>query len=159
MNTDTFYALVSATCFTLVGLWWTVVESRKEWLKDNAMRSIAGGIYLSFLLPGVMSLLAEIGGTDKIFWRIIFGLTALIGIFFTFQLLRKTARTGQPGFFRRNLWLPLMTYTFILIIAAIPQIDIPGLKPLQIEGILLCLLILLAHGLVWDFMTEVRAEK
>ena len=30
----------------------------------------------------------------------------------------------------------------------------PGLQPLQVEAFLLCLLILIAHGLTWDFMTE-----
>ena len=29
MDLSTFYALMSATCFTLVGLWWTVIERRR----------------------------------------------------------------------------------------------------------------------------------
>ncbi len=29
MDVSTFYALFSATCFTLVGLWWTVVERNR----------------------------------------------------------------------------------------------------------------------------------
>jgi hypothetical protein len=158
MNTEAFYELVSGTCFVLVGLWWTVVESRKEWLKDRAMRALAGGVYFSFLLPGVMSLMAQIGGTDKLFWRIIFSLAALIGIVCTTLLLAR-ARTGtRAGFFRTNLWLPILVYSLILVVAVFPQIDFPTLKPLQMEGILLALLILLAHGLVWDFMTETRVS-
>jgi len=43
MDISTFYAIMAATCFTLVGLWWTVVKSKPEWL--------AGGVYAFFLIP------------------------------------------------------------------------------------------------------------
>ncbi len=52
MNTDTFYAITAATCFTLVGLWWSVVKDKPEWLKDEAKKRLAGGVYASFLIPG-----------------------------------------------------------------------------------------------------------
>jgi hypothetical protein len=32
MNTDSFYAFLSGICFALTGLWWSVVEHRKDWL-------------------------------------------------------------------------------------------------------------------------------
>jgi hypothetical protein len=56
MTLDNFYALLSGICFALTGLWWTVVEGRKDWLKNPELRSMAGGVYASFLIPGVMSL-------------------------------------------------------------------------------------------------------
>ena len=31
MDISTFYAVTSATCLGLVGLWWSVVEKRTEW--------------------------------------------------------------------------------------------------------------------------------
>ncbi len=154
MSVSAFYALVAGTCFTLTGLWWTVVKSHPEWMKDKAARSMAGGVYLSFLLPAVMSLLAQVGGDDKLIWRIIFAAAAALGILFTGRLILKTRRTGSPGFFRRNWWLSEVVYTVILVVALFPQISFPGLQPLQVEAFLLCLLILLAHGLTWDFMTE-----
>ena len=45
MDVSTFYALFSATCFTLVGLWWTVVERNRPWLRDPATRRRVGAIY------------------------------------------------------------------------------------------------------------------
>ena len=60
MDLSTFYALMSATCFTLVGLWWTVIERRPEWREEPRLRRLAGGTYLSFLLPGLMSMFAQI---------------------------------------------------------------------------------------------------
>jgi len=156
MNVSAFYALVAATCFTLTGLWWTVVKSRPEWIANAGLRSLAGGVYLSFLLPGVMSLLAEIGGDNKLIWRIIFVAAAGLGIIFTGRLILKTRSVGKPGFFRRNWWLVVAVYALILIVALLQGIlfVIPGLEPLQTEAFLLCLLILIAHGLTWEFMTE-----
>lgn len=31
MDISTFYALFSATCFTLLGLWWNVIQNNPEW--------------------------------------------------------------------------------------------------------------------------------
>jgi hypothetical protein len=43
----------------------------------------------------------------------------------------------------------------VLIFGAAPELADPlGLKPLQVEAILLALLILIAHGLTWEFMTQ-----
>ena len=80
MNTDAFYSIVSGICFALTGLWWTVVESRKDWIKDPQLRSLAGGVYASFLVPGVMSLGAQIGGDNKLVWRSVF-VVADAGVF------------------------------------------------------------------------------
>ena len=62
MDVSTFYALFSATCFTLTGLWWSVVEKHRHWLRDPGMRRRVGSVYLAFLLPALMGLFAQIGG-------------------------------------------------------------------------------------------------
>jgi hypothetical protein len=41
MDIQTFYAFTAGICFTLVGLWWNVVQNKKEWLKDAALREMA----------------------------------------------------------------------------------------------------------------------
>jgi hypothetical protein len=33
------------------------------------------------------------------------------------------------------------------------------MQPLQVEGILLVILIIIAHGLAWEFMTEAQTKK
>ncbi|MEP7333095.1 MAG: hypothetical protein ABI692_13505 [Terracoccus sp.] len=47
MNVSTFYALFSATCFTLVGLWWGVVQRDIRWVRDPAQRRAIVGVYLA----------------------------------------------------------------------------------------------------------------
>ena len=66
MDVSTFYAVTAATCFTLVGLWWSVVKDHPEWLKDETTKRLAGGVYASFLIPALMSMGAQVGGEGNI---------------------------------------------------------------------------------------------
>lgn len=156
MTLDSFYAIVSGTCFALVGLWWGVVQFNKNWLKNDETRALAGGIYLSFLIPGVMSLIAQVSGDNKLIWRATFVIAAALGMFFTVRLIMKTRTAPGPiGPFRRYRWIVIVLYLLVLIFGAAPELADPlGLKPLQVESILLSLLILIAHGLTWEFMTQ-----
>ncbi|MER7817606.1 hypothetical protein [Streptomyces sp. NPDC096153] len=36
MDVSTFCALFAATCFTLVGLWWNVVQGHDDWMRRRA---------------------------------------------------------------------------------------------------------------------------
>ena len=53
MDINTFYAITAAACFTLVGLWWSVVKYKSEWLKGEATERLAGGVCASFLIPAL----------------------------------------------------------------------------------------------------------
>lgn len=155
MNLDAFYTVLTGICFALTGLWWTVVESRKDWLKNPQLRSLAGGVYASFLIPGVMSLGAQIGGDNKLIWRAVFASAALVGIFFTTRLLVHMSKLPQPGFFTRSRWLVILVYLLVLVLGVYPELAAPtGLKPIQVEAFLLCLIILTGHGLAWEMMTR-----
>ena len=159
MNLDNFYAILSGICFALTGLWWTVVEGRKDWLKNPELRSMAGGVYASFLIPGVMSLGAQIGGENKLVWRSIFAIAALTGMFFTTRLLGKLRKLPDPGFFVRSRWLIILLYAVVLILGIYPELANPtGLKPIQVEAFLLCIIVLTGHGLAWEIMTRKPAE-
>jgi hypothetical protein len=158
MNANEFYSLFSATCFGMVGLWWNVVQARKDWLKDEGLKTIAGGVYLSFLIPGLMGLGAQIGGSDGLFWRFVFAVGAGFGMFYTFRLMTKTRNVPYPGPFRRNRWLALVLYGFILLGSLGFDLVFTwvGIQPIAVEAFWLCLIILLGHGLAWEFLTEVR---
>jgi heme exporter protein D len=159
MDINTFYAVTSATCFTLVGLWWSVVKSKTEWLKDEATRRLAGGVYASFLIPALMSLGAQIGGENRFVWQAIFTIAALLGIVYTTRLMRKTHNAVPQGTVSRNRWIIPVLYAFVLLFAIFPGIAIMlGLQPLQLEGVLLCVLILVAHLTTWEFMVT-QAQK
>jgi len=158
MDINTFYAVTAGTCFTLVGLWWSVVKSKTEWLKDEATCRLAGGVYASFLIPAVMSLGAQIGGTNQIVWRVIFTIAALLGIIDAVSLMLKV-HNPVKGTFSNNRWLIPLLYLFVLWFAIFPDTASRlGLQPLQMEGLLLCALILIAHLITWEFMTT-QAQK
>ena len=102
MSLENFYAILAGIYFALTGLWWTVVEGRKDWLKDPEMCGLAGGVYASFLIPGIMSLGAQIGGDNKLVWRSVFVIAALSGLIFTTRLPARLRKAPQPGFFARS---------------------------------------------------------
>jgi len=160
MSVDSFYQVVSAVCFALTGLWWSVVEGRKDWLKDPGMRSLAGGVYASFLIPGTMSLGAQIGGASTLVWRIIFAIAALLGVYFTIKLMNRVKYVVTPGFFARSRWLVILVYALVLLFGLFPGLAAPiGLKPLQVEAFMLCFIILNGHGLAWEMMTHKTEES
>lgn len=154
MDLGTFYALMAGTCFTLVGLWWTVVERHPTWKTDRLKRKLAGGTYLSFLLPGLMATLAQISPDTPLLWRVSFGACAIVGLGSTIQLLRIDQAT-TTGPFRRFRWIVAVLYLVILVLGVAPELARgAGITPLVVGSILLVLLIVIAHGLTWEFMME-----
>jgi hypothetical protein len=154
MDINTFYAVTSATCFTLVGLWWSVVRSKPEWLANEVTRRLAGGVYASFLVPALMSLGAQLSGTNHLIWQGIFIVAAVGGIWFSSRLIQVTRNANPNGAFSRNSWTVPLLYGIVLLFAVFPGLArIFGLEPLQMEGLLLCLLILIAHAITWEFIT------
>jgi uncharacterized membrane-anchored protein len=160
MNVQSFYALMTGTCFGLVGLWWNVVRARPEWAKDEQLRTLAAGVYLSFLIPGLMSLVAQVSGDNRLIWRVTFALAAGLGIYYTTRLIRKTRGAAPRTSFYRNRWGTVVLYVFVLVFALFPGLALViELQPLQMEGILLAGLMLIAHGLTWDFLMVPAPEK
>ncbi|MHA5047943.1 hypothetical protein [Streptomyces sp. SD15] len=151
MDITTFYALFSATCFTLVGLWWNVVQRRADWMRDPAQRRVVGGVYLSFLLPAVMGLFAQVGGTEQPqVWRAAFIAIAVVGCVCTVRLL---ARTGGDDFVAWQQAGSTLLYALIAVVGAFPELaGHVGLRPIQAEALMLIALIILGHALVWRFI-------
>ena len=107
-----------------------------------------------------MSLAAQIGGENKLIWRSIFVIAALLGMYFTARLIALTRSYGKPGFFRRNRWFVILLYLFVLIFGAFPTLAAPlNLSALQVESFLLSILVLLGHGLAWEFMVETPVQS
>lgn len=161
MDITAFYSLVAGTCFTLVGLWWNVVQSHKEWFDDESTRALAGGVYSSFLIPGVMALGAQVGGSSNLIWQLVFVLAAGMGMWTTTKLIWKTRNLKGKALFRLKNCLVIFLYGLVVIFGIAPGLGttLTGLNALQIEGILIAILILIAHGLVWEFMTDAQTRK
>src|SRR5437763_15002339 len=72
MLTD-FYIAFGTVCFTLLGLWLIVVQTRHaEWRGVAAYRRRAYGVALHFSLPGLMSLLSLVNPASMTLWRVSF---------------------------------------------------------------------------------------
>ena len=153
MDISTFYAVTSATCFTLVGLWWSVVKDKADWFKDEAKKRLAGGVYASFLIPAIMSLAAQIGVDGQFIWRGIFVIASGAGLVYSARLIKLTSE-ANPN--RAVLsWIVPVLYGFMLffaVFAGLPRLI--GLHALQLEALLLSGLILCAHILAWEFSTS-----
>ncbi len=120
---------------------------------------MAGGIFLAFLIPALMSLGAQIGGDNKLVWRGVFVTATLLGGFFSVRLILATRQNSAGGFSRNTRWLSVLLYGVILIVALFPDLGKPfGLTGLQVEAFLICFLLLLGHGLAWDFLTQSKVE-
>lgn len=155
MDLSAFYSLVAGTSFTLVGLWWVVVQSRPEWRESADRRRLAGGTYLSFLLPGLMATLAQVSPDTPLLWRISFGACALVGLWSTVRLLSRERSAPIVGPFRRFRWVAVLLYLAILVLGVSPELArAAGWTPLVVGAVLLVLLVVLAHGLTWDFLME-----
>ena len=156
MNVSTFYALFSTTCLALVGLWWGVVDRRRDLTGDAAGRRAAGGVYLSFLLPGLMGLFAQVGQTSPAVWRAAFLLLALVGCGSTLTLVRREAGARQPGFFAANRWLVALAYAVVAVVAVLPASALAGvgLAPVQGAALGLIVVVLLGHGLAWELLLD-----
>lgn len=159
MDVSGFYALLTATCFTLVGLWWNVVQNKKEWHTNRVQRELASGIYLSFLIPGLMSMVAQVGVDNRIIWQAAFAVAAILGIFHTSRINHLTKELAPGGLFHRNRWAYPVIYFCILVFAIFPGLaSLLGLGGLQMEAILIAGLLLIGHGLTWEFLTNPNTE-
>lgn len=155
MDIQAFYAFMAGICFTLVGLWWNVVKSKPRWKEDATLRKLALGVYLSFLIPGLMSMAAQIGIENPLIWRLSFVVASVLGIIYTSRISARTRKAIPNGKFHSKRWGILVLYVLILFFAVIPGFSqFLGLKALTLEGLLVIGLLLIGHGLTWEFLME-----
>lgn len=156
---DAFYETVTTFSFTLLGLWWAVIQFRYEaWIVNSARRRLAHAIHLSFLVPGVMSLGAMLTGDEPLIWRGTFIVASLVGLVATLIGLVTITRQTLPGwFFRVAQGGAACIYALILIVALYPDV-LPALgwslRPLQLEGIFVSLLVTVGVSIAWAALTS-----
>jgi hypothetical protein len=154
MDTNTFYAFTSATCFALVGLWWTVVKDRPKWFEDESMRRMSGGVFSSFLIPALMSMCALVGGDVRLIWQLVFVLAAVVGVYFSSRLIKTAKQVNPAGIYGKYGWFVPFLYALVLLFSLIPGLaGLMSLQPLQLEGFLLAGLVLAGHLLAWEFIS------
>ncbi|MFL5820942.1 MAG: hypothetical protein ACJ76S_09720 [Solirubrobacteraceae bacterium] len=154
---DDFYKTVAGISFTLLGLWWVVVQLKyKEGAGDPTRRRHAYGVMMYFLLPGVMTLVSAVNSDHlSLLWRIAFGVAAALGLLeIALYWLTPGLKTATATALR---WCAFVVYAFILVVAIHPMLPVQvglGLAPREAEAILVGLLIVVGVNLAWLGLTE-----
>ena len=153
MLTD-FYISFSAICFTLLGLWLIVVQTRHgEWRESPLHRRRAYGVAIHFSLPGLMSLLALVNPASSALWRVSFAIAATGGVVALIAL-----RGPAPGRFGHTAYaLAMALYAMVGILAIAPRIVtglMPGTAPVRAEAILLIILVFIGVNVAWLLLFE-----
>ena len=153
MLTD-FYISFSAVCFTLLGLWLVVVQTRHaEWRGSPLHRRRAYGVAMYFSLPGLMSLLALVNPASSALWRTSFAIAAIGGV-----VVLIAVRGPVPGKLGLTAYiLAIALYGLIGIVAIAPRI-VGGLglqaAPVRVEAVLLTILVFAGVNVAWLLLFE-----
>jgi hypothetical protein len=148
MLTD-FYVAFATVCFTLLGLWIIVVQTRHgEWRQSAVHRRRAYGVALHFSLPGLMSLLSLVDPASTTLWRVSFAVVAAGGVM-ALVLVRAPAptRLGAAAY-----GAAVVLYLLIALVAVVSgmvaDIGVRAL-PLRVEAVLLTMLVFLGGNVAW----------
>lgn len=159
-----FYQTAAQVCFTLLGLWWLVLQTKySEWIGDSERRRMATNVSLYFLLPGVMSLVALLGSDIPALWRTAFVVASVIGAIETFAAVRRTSAPSGRRVVVAGQWVGFALYVLIALVSLIPGVTRSGIilfdAPLSIAPQLaaalgLALLVLLGALLAWSYFLD-----
>ncbi|HEY1390605.1 MAG TPA: hypothetical protein VGF38_18875 [Ktedonobacterales bacterium] len=161
MVPEVFYQTVAQLSFTLLGLWWLVLQTKySEWIHHPMRRRMATNITLYFLLPGSMSLLALLATNTRLLWQVSFIIAALIGTVTAILFLRDARRNPW-----RNPWsiriihiasgAGVILYTLVIVVALLPDlIRSLGATPLIVAGVGVTLLVIVGVTLAWTYFVE-----
>lgn len=153
MLTD-FYIAFGTVCFTLLGLWLIVVQTRHaEWRGVAAYRRRAYGVALHFSLPGLMSLLSLVNPASMTLWRVSFAVVAASG-----AIVLLLVGGSLPGTVGRVAYAAAVAlYALIAVIAAVPSlvtdVGLPA-RALQAEAVLLTILVFAGVNVAWLLLFE-----
>jgi hypothetical protein len=149
-----FYISFSAVCFTLLGLWLVVVQTRHaEWRGSALHRRRAYGVALHFSLPGLMSLLALVNPDSRALWRASFAIVAIGGAVVLIAV--RGPAVGKLGLTAYIFVIAL--YALIGILAIAPRIVGElglGATPVRVEAVLLTILVFTGVNVAWLLLFE-----
>jgi hypothetical protein len=145
---DTFYTTVAQASFTLLALWWVLLQIRHdEWISDTAYRRSVYDVSLYFLLPGMMSLASLLAVEEAWIWRANFAIFGSIGVVESVWLLARRGRLRAAApFLRAADVLSVVLYGLVALVALwekLPEELGIDLRPLELEGIFVAALLLL----------------
>src|SRR5215472_3791978 len=144
-----FYVSFAAICFTLLGLWLIVTQTRHaEWRREVRLRRRAHGVAMNFSLPGLMSLLALVNPDSVLLWRVSFAIAAIGGIVILGALRGVDASRFGVGAYA----VAVILYALIAVVAIVPSV-VTGVgmmvAAVRVEAVLLTLLVFLDVNIAW----------
>lgn len=144
-----FYTAFAGVCFTMLGLWLIVVQTRhSEWRGVIAHRRRAYGVALHFSLPGLMSLLSLVDPASAALWRVSFAAVASSG-----AIVLLLVRGSLPSLSGRLAYLTAIAlYVLIAVVAVVPgMVADVGLsaRALRVEAVLLIVLVFFGVNVAW----------
>src|SRR5690348_13532502 len=161
MVPEVFYQTVAQLSFTLLGLWWLVLQTKySEWIHDRLRRRMATNITLYFLLPGSMSLLALLATNSRLLWQVSFIIAAVIGVVTAILFLRDALVSSWRNPIRIRVislasGLGVALYILVIVVALVPDIfRAMGATPLTLAGIGVTLLVIVGVILAWTYFVE-----
>ncbi len=151
----TFYQTLTGVSFTLLGLWFGVMQfGHGDWRKDPHRHRSTLHIALHFFLPGMLGLGSLLGSPVDagLIWRVTFALGASIGVVESVSFL--VAPHGPTGRTERALRaLDPVLYGLLFLIAFVPP-ELFTLTPLQLGGVVTGTLFLVGLCYVWLAFAE-----
>jgi len=154
----TFYAAFAPLSFTVLGLWFLIVQTRhREWRASPSHRRLASAVSLQLALPGLMSLFSLVDPASTGLWRASFAATAIVGA----GALLALAIVGSGP--RRSLAVEaeragaVALFTLVAVVAVAPG-TVHGVgvaaKPIQVEAFFLSLILFLGMSVAWLLLFE-----
>ena len=148
---ESFYATLSQIAFTILGLWWVVVQFKYDlWKASPGRRTIAGAISAHYVALGLVAVVAAMSGEVRTIWRAGTLLGGLFGAGVSVWALSKALFTPAQ---RIVTVLSAAVFVVVLVLTFIYE-PLFGLTPVMLNAI--CDVILLGLGLLqtWLFMME-----
>jgi hypothetical protein len=148
---DSFYLTLATFGFTLLGLWWLVLQTRhQDWAGKVDRQRENWVVSLCFFLPAASSLFSAVAPVEWV-WRVAFGAAGAAGVLAVLGLALPLAAGTTAGLKRALHLLTLPLYGLMLADAVWPELG-DGLLDLtskQMEGAVVALLIILGVQIAW----------
>ena len=117
-----------------------------EWFRDAAYRRSVYDVSLYFLFPGMMSLASLLAAGEPRIWRVAFATFGILGgLESVLSMLRRGRLPAAWALVRAADVLSIVLYGLVALVAvwvALPREVGIGLRPLELEGLLVAALLL-----------------
>jgi hypothetical protein len=145
-----FYTALAQICFVLLGLWWVVVQTRRElWIGTRPRRVAAYAVSTNFVAVGLLSLVATMESEVSI-WR----LGSIVGGVLGGVSVAVALRSAE--FKQRQVIEEVAILIGFVVVVAIglfrPRLF--GLTPLESNAVVNVAIVGLATQVAWQFLVE-----